>query len=293
MIRKLPPLTALKAFDSVARHQSFTKAAEELGVTQSAVSKQIALLEDHLGVLLLERTPRSVRLTACGKQYSESIIPAFSLLVEATGLLTGGENRENKLVINIMPSMSVYWLIPRIAAFRQAHPGLSVHINEGDGVDVDFTALNCDVAIRASQVMPIQTGAYGFMGERMYLVCSPMLLDGRPAPEEFKDLLQYDFLEHSSRPSLMQKVAKGQGCEEFSPAEIIEFEHFFMVHEAVKRGLGTALLPSFIVEADIASGHLVHLLNVECVSGYEYYALYDLRKRLQPNVKKFLKWLRT
>src|SRR5690606_14082441 len=146
MARRLPPLNALRAFEAAARHLSFTRAAEELFVTQAAVSHQIRLLEDHLGLKLFRRLNRKLLLTEAGQQYLPSVRSAFDELNAATQRLEAGD-RQGILTVSVIPSFAARWLVPRLGRFREAHPEIDLRL-AATLANVDFTRDDVDVGIR-------------------------------------------------------------------------------------------------------------------------------------------------
>ena len=156
MSRRLPPLNALKAFEAAARHLSFTKAAEELYVTQAAVSHQIKTLEEHLGLKLFLRKNRSLLLTEEGQGYFLDIKEIFTQLIDATEKLLA-RGAKGSLTVSLTPSFAIQWLVPRLSLFNELHPEIDVRIKAQDqdenslSDDVDiaiyYTVKRCDVCI--------------------------------------------------------------------------------------------------------------------------------------------------
>ena len=151
MKRKLPPLNSLKSFEAAARHLSFTNAAAELCVTQGAVSKQIKTLEEYLGVEIFKRTSKGLKLTEQGEDYYRNLHEIFNNIASTTDYIFGYVKTDNKLTINILPSLSTNWLIPQIQDFKDNNPYIDVVINIGDGNELDFEKSNADVAIRVAE----------------------------------------------------------------------------------------------------------------------------------------------
>ena len=181
MSKRLPPLNALRVFDAAARHLSFTRAADELFVTQAAVSHQIKSLEDFLGLKLFRRRNRSSLLTEEGQSYFQDIKEIFSQLTEATRKLQA-RSAKGALTVSLLPSFAIQWLVPRLSSFNSAYPGIDVRIQAVDRQE-DKLADDVDVAIF---LWPRQLA--GLACEKLYAeyllpVCSPLLLTGDKAPE--------------------------------------------------------------------------------------------------------------
>ena len=285
MRRNLPPLNSLKAFEAAARHLSFTRAADELCVTQGAISKQIKILEDFLRQALFSRVPGGLLLTDKGKQYLANISSSLDIIDRATNLLVGGNN---VFTINILPSLSTYWLIPHIEDFQKKNPDIVVRVITGDGFDIDFDALSADIAIRGNNKPFDNLINIPLMKEEMRLVCSPLLLEG--AAFDPKDITDYVLLEHTCRPQVWMDWMKHVAIE--TPIKnTLGFEHFFMLIEAAKKGLGFALIPDFLVENDIEQGNLVNPLGITYKTDFIYYLLYSRRNNNNKYIKVFSTWL--
>ncbi len=197
MSKRLPPLNALRVFDAAARHLSFTKAAEELFVTQAAVSHQIKSLEDFLGLKLFRRRNRSLLLTEEGQSYYLDIKEIFSSINEATRKLQA-RSAKGALTVSLPPSFAIQWLVPRLSGFNSAYPGIDVRIQAVDREE-DKLADDVDVAIFYGR------GNWpGLRAERLYAeyllpVCSPSLLTGDHPLKTAEDLAYHTLLHDVSR----------------------------------------------------------------------------------------------
>src|SRR5258707_89977 len=194
---RLPALDLLVGFESAARHLSFTKAGEELFLTQSAVSRQIKDLEEQLGAPLFERRHRALSLTEAGQQFYVSAAPGLATMRSATERLRAHSGRRRPLSVTTTHSFAALWLIPRLAGFTRTHPGIDVRITADIRVQ-DLERDGLDLAIRHGPPSLAGPDAVRRMGERVFPVCSPKLLNDskRPLknPEDLKHhiLLQYD-----------------------------------------------------------------------------------------------------
>ena len=179
MSKRLPPLNALRVFDAAARHLSFTRAADELFVTQAAVSHQIKSLEDFLGLKLFRRRNRSLLLTEEGQSYFQDIKEIFSQLNEATRKLQA-RSAKGALTVSLLPSFAIQWLVPRLSSFNSAYPGIDVRIQAVDREE-DKLADDVDVAIFYGRGNWPGLRVEKLYAEYLLPVCSPLLLTGEKA----------------------------------------------------------------------------------------------------------------
>lgn len=196
MSKRLPPLNALRVFDAAARHLSFTKAAEELFVTQAAVSHQIKSLEDFLGLKLFRRRNRSLLLTEEGQSYYLDIKEIFTSLNDATRKLQA-RSAKGALTVSLLPSFAIQWLVPRLSSFNSAYPGIDVRIQAVDR-DEEKLADDVDVAIfMAGQLAGLRVEK--LYAEYLLPVCSPLLLTGNHPLKTPADLQHHTLLHDASR----------------------------------------------------------------------------------------------
>ena len=192
MSRRLPPLNALRAFEAAARNLSFTRAADELFVTQAAISHQVKALEEYLGITLFRRYNRRLELTEAGRAYLPGLRDAFDQIDLATKRLTPrSENRSLK--ISVLPSFAAKWLMPRLAGFQIRHPDIDVLVSASDGL-IDFVHDDFDLALRYGPgIYPgLQTDF--LMGDQVFPVCSPRLLEGERPLRRPEDLSHHTLL---------------------------------------------------------------------------------------------------
>lgn len=268
MASPLPPLNAVVAFEAAARHLSISHAATELYVTHGAISKQIRTLESFLGCELFVREHRRISLTPEGSRYLPHVQSALQTLGSATSELKQHRAGSGTLSINVLPSLSIQWLIPRLEEFRNRHPRLFVDLSIGD-FDVDFRRQTYDIAIRSGTQPPADCRHIKLMDEEMCLVCSPMLAAQLSAPE---DLNRMTLLKHTSRPSNWRDWALQAGVS-LTTEEKFGVEHFYMLAQAVASGMGVALIPRFFIEPQLADGSLVIPFDIPYRSQYSYYLL--------------------
>jgi DNA-binding transcriptional LysR family regulator len=292
MRRKLPSTAALAAFEAAARHQSFTKAAGELAVTQSAVCRQIASLESFLGVALFRRSQRGVGLTEAGQRYARSVAARLDE-VERDTLALMAEARQGghggSLELAVVPTFATHWLLPRLGRFQAAHPGITVHFSSRTRPFL-FAETELDAAIHAGTGLWPGAEGRALMPEPLVTVASPALA-ARKQRWVPADLAQLPLLQASTRPYAWRHWFESQGVQVDHDMSGPRFELFSMLGEAAAQGLGVALVPRMLVEGELRSGRLVKLLPQEIQSDRRYYLLYPEHKAASPALKAFADWL--
>ena len=238
MSKRLPPLNALRVFDAAARHLSFTRAADELFVTQAAVSHQIKSLEDFLGLKLFRRRNRSLLLTEEGQSYFQDIKEIFSQLTEATRKLQA-RSAKGALTVSLLPSFAIQWLVPRLTSFNSAYPGIDVRIQAVDRQE-DKLADDVDVAIFYGRGNWPGLRVEKLYAEYLLPVCSPLLLTGDKALKTPADLAQHTLLHDASRRD-WQTYTRQLGLSHINVQQGPIFSHSAMVLQAAIHGQGVAL----------------------------------------------------
>ncbi|PJI38656.1 transcriptional regulator GcvA [Ferrovibrio sp.] len=288
--RTLPSLNALRAFVAAGRHLSFTRAADELHVTQGAVSRLVKQLEEDLGVSLFSRGPRGLELTEAGAAYLPPLTDAFERMLAATRLIARSTRPANRLAITMLPTFAMRWFMPRLADFHQLNPEIAVDVTSADRL-VDFAAEPVDVGIQyGSDRWPDDLHAEFLFAETVTLVASPALLKRKPLHKP-DDVKRHTLLTHSTRPEAWAEwfaAANLKGQAPHGPA----FEHFFMSIEAAVNGLGLALVPDFFVASELRDGRLVEPLpNLRLQRPGGYYLLCLKGREREPAVRAFRNWL--
>jgi LysR family glycine cleavage system transcriptional activator len=283
---KLPPLAAIRAFEAAARHQSFTRAAEELGMTQAAVSYQIRLLEDRLGAPLFRRLPRQVVLTDAGRQLAPAVTEAFEALRAAFEGV--GRTVDNRLSISVIPTVAAQWLVPRLGRFQEAHPGIAVHIEASNDV-IDLTRDGFDLAIRSGTGTWPGLEAHLLIGSRFTPVCSPALLQGRDVRTP-ADVLNLPLIGPGDPWWTEWFAAAGLGAVDVSdrPGPTLHTQHFEGM--AAMAGQGVALVNPHFFAADIAAGRLVQLFDLVVEADRSYWLVYPSGRRRSPKIRAFRDW---
>ncbi len=266
--RLLPPTGALAAFVAAARHESFSRAGAEVGLTQSAVSRQIAQLEEWLQLALFRRKGRRVELTPEGRAYADSVGPALDRIRSATeAALNRRSDRE--VAIATLPSFGMRWLAPRLAGLTARHPDIIVNF-AARSFPFSYSDEPFDAAIHFG--LPDWPGARHdlLFREEAILVCAPAQLARSPI-ERPEDVLRWPLLVQSSRASAWSRWLRAAGVSAEPPAPSGSFEQFLMLAQAAAGGAGAALIPRFLIEPELASGVLVSPLDISLASEEAYY----------------------
>lgn len=291
MTARLPSLNGLRAFEAAARHLSFTLAAQELNVTQTAISHQIRRLEEELGIRLFIRQSRSLALTPQAAEYLPGIRAAFQDLRTATDRLLRKDD-DRVLTISTLTSLAVKWLLPRLSSFQEQHPEIDVRITTSTEL-VDFRTSNVDAAIRYGQGRWPGLDAEWLMAEHLFPVCSPKLLTGERALRRPEDLEHATLLHTSSTIDDWRLWFTAAGLPaHLSQNRGLTFDLAFMTIQAAIDGLGVAMGQTAYVADDIANGRLVVPFNVSMPSA-GYYFVTPQDRPATSKLKLFRDWLRT
>ncbi|MGN7294148.1 LysR family transcriptional regulator [Rhizobium sp. SAFR-030] len=285
--RLLPSTAALAAFESVARLGSFSSAADELSLTQGAISRQISGLEEQLGIVLFDRSSRGVALTEPGRSYAKAIGSALSQ-IRAASLQVMTKRHGDTLNLAMLPTFGTRWLLPRIPRFVAQHPDITLNFATRIGI-FDFERDGLDVAIHIGQ--PNWPGAECtfLMDEMVVPVCSPKFQADHPV-QSAEDLMRLPLLHMASRPGGWAHFFETLGVPG-APAQGMRFEQFASVGQACSAGLGVALMPLFLIDAELKSGALVQALPQQVRSPSSYYLVAPITKMDFRPVALFRAWL--
>lgn len=297
---RLPPLTALRAFEAVGRLGNVREAADELNVTPAAVSHQIRTLEDHLGVELFVRGARGLQLTEPGAEFLAAATEAFRTLHDGVERLARRSCVE-RLVVNSLPSFAANFLVPRLAQFHREHPTIELEINTGGrfGEVVDLRGLGADIAVRAG----LDKGAFpGLLAERlvpevMFPVCTPSVRDG-PSPVRTPDDLVNQTLIIVSRtpegwPEWIEHARTlGWRMEGLDPHHGLRFDTIQLATTAALQGMGVVIGRRPLIDNFLASGVLVAPFDIEVTSKIAYWLVYSPAMAGAPRLQAFRSWLR-
>ncbi len=289
MSRKLPPLNALRAFESAARHLSFTRAAEELHVTQAAISHQVKSLEDYLGIKLFRRFNRSLLLTDEGQGFLPGLTKAFDLLDESTRRLAK-KDAGGALTVSVLPSFAARWLVARLGRFRRAHPEVDLRIDPNAGL-ADFAHGDVDIGIRYGKGNYPGLHAVRLMAEDIFPVCSPALMEGEHPLKHPEDLAHHTLL-HDDGHGDWRTWLLANEVENVDPNRGTVFTDSSMLVEAAKRGQGVALARSVLAGDELEAGTLVRPFGDQSVPAeYAYYIVCPEDTANLPKIKAFREWL--
>jgi LysR family glycine cleavage system transcriptional activator len=290
MALSLPSLNGLRAFEAAARHLSFTRAAAELNVTQTAISHQIRRLEEQLGLKLFVRRNRALALTREAESYLPAVRAAFEDLRRATQRLKRPQ-RDGLLTLSTLASLAAKWLLPRVVAFQEAHPGLEVRVSASTHL-VDFQREEIDMAVRYGRGDWPGLRAHWLMAEDIFPVCSPALLKGPNPLKRPEDLAHHTLLHATLSREDWQLWLTAAGLPtELAQRRGLTFDQSFMCIQAAIEGLGVALGRSAFVEADIAQGRLVVPFDVVLPAEAGYYIIAPAETADDPKIALFRKWL--
>ena len=288
MVRRLPSLNALRAFEAAARHLSFTRAAEELHVTQAAISHQVKALEEHLGRKLFRRLNRALLLTDDGQAYLPSVSRAFTLLNDATSdLLT--TQAPGPLTVSALPSFAARWLVPRLGRFRQIRPDIDLRIDPSAELS-DFAGGDVDVGIRYGRGKYPGMRADWLMTEDIFPVCSPALLEG-PHPLRDPRDLQHQVLLHDDGHGDWRTWLLAAGVDRVDPARGPIFTDSSMLIQAAMAAQGVALARGVLAADELAAGRLVRPFTLSLPTEYAYYLVCPINTAEQPKIAAFRDWL--
>lgn len=288
MSPRLPPLAALRAFEAAARHLSFTRAADELHVTQTAISHQIRGLEERLGVRLFRRLPRGLVLTEEAQRYLPAVRDAFARLEAATAELVT-ERAGGPLTASVLPSFAVKWLVPRLGRFRAAHPDIDLRISTSQHL-VDFAREDVDVGIRMGRGHYPGLRVDRLFGETLVPVCSPALLEGEHPLRRPEDLRHHVLLHDDDQTGwrLWLDLAGVKGVDA-SRGSI--FTDSAIVVQAAAEGQGVALARTALAAWDLAAGRLVRPFDVTMPHDLAYYLVCPEASAERPRIAAVRAWL--
>ncbi len=291
MTARLPSLNGLRAFEAAARHLSFTQAATELNVTQTAISHQIKRLEEELGVRLFVRQNRALSLTPAAKEYLPGIRAAFNDLRLATDRLLRKDD-DHVLTISTLASLAAKWLLPRLSAFQESHPGIDVRITTSTAL-VDFKSDSVDAAIRYGRGQWPGLRADWLMADQLFPVCSPALLTGKKPLRTPEDLADHVLLHTSAGNDddwRLWLTAAGLPTS-LSKQPGISFDLVFMTVQAAIDGIGVAVGRTSYVKDDIAKGRLVVPFEITLPADAGFYLVSPEGRADSPKLSAFRNWL--
>ncbi len=287
-LRQLPALNALRAFEAAARHESFSRAADELFVTHGAVSHQIRALEADLGVILFARDGKRVRLSDIGRQYATEVRTTLATLAEATRRVRAGD-RDRRLVVSMLSSFSARWVTPRIGGFIEQHPEINLELLSTNQL-TDFSREDVDVAIRFASI-----GKYAglhseeLLDEVFFPACSPNFRGGK-LPRTLAEMADAPLLR--SHDELWRPWFDAAGLVDLpEPKRGVLYEDSSNLLQAAIQGQGIALVRRSLAMHEIVAGRLVRLFNIDGPSPWNYYFVCPPALLATQRVQTFRTWL--
>jgi DNA-binding transcriptional LysR family regulator len=288
----LPPLDLIQGFEAAARNLSFTKAAEELLLTQSAISRQIRGLEEHLGVPLFERRARAIALTEQGQVLNRAVSELLERLQQVTDALRS-DGGQRHLTVTTTSGFASLWLIPRLRRFTQLYPDVDVRIS------ATYKAINLerslvDVAVRYCPSDGAPEGAKLLFGEELFPVCSPQLTSEGERPLRTLDDLRHHALLRIDDPNGFLDWGtwlEAQGLTDFKPAASLRFDNYEQMIAAALAAQGVAMGISSLVSRLLEAGQLIAPFSKSVIGTRSYYVISSASTGARPHVEAFVDWL--
>jgi LysR family glycine cleavage system transcriptional activator len=291
MARNIPPLNPLRVFETVARHGSFTNAADELHVSQSAVSRQVSLLEDYLEVKLFHRELRGLALTQAGQAYHQQIAPAFAQLAAATEALYQ-TRRGGPIRLRVYTTFAAKWLLRRLPQFQAQHSDIAVNLST-NVAPIDFATEEVDLAIQFGDGKWNGAQAERLFDDEIAPVCSPALLQAAGgALSGAGDLVRHRLLHSYYRKSDWPDWLAAAGLGPLPPDhDAMMFSSSILTYQAAIDGLGIAVAQVRLLDQELQSGALVQPFDHVLQRPFAYYLLMPRRDTVPRNVAIFRDWL--
>ena len=290
--KTLPPTNSLVVFEAAARHMNFTRAARELEVTQSAVSRQIQLLEDHLGIALFQRQSRGLVLTREGERLHRAVAMGLEHIANVAADLRRNRG-PGELTVATSVTFASYWLMARIAKFRAAHPEIELRLYASAPV-YDLPAEGIDIAVRYGAGEWPGVEATRLFGDEIWPVCSPRYLEGRKAPETCADLLDETLLnlEKFDRNWVTWEMfLSAHGITDEPRHRGFTYDNYMVLIQSALRGEGIALCGRRLAEDFLAQGDLVRPIADTLKSDRGFYLIRPREKQMSHTARQFHDWL--
>lgn len=292
MRRRIPSLTALQCFDASARHLSFTKAAEELALTQSAISRQIKKLEAFLACPLFERVKQRLQLTEVGLAYAKDIREVLDRAETATLRITLGQS--TPLRVGAEPAIAGRWLIPKLGAFRESNPDIEIDLVTDMGLLYgDGNSRGYDIAILYGEGQWSGLNSQLLMEDELVAVAAPKLLAGHKPASEYGGILNWPLLHHSGvlSSSLAWLRHAGLSAVEVERLPGQRLENFQLLLQAAIQGMGVAILPKYFIAEELLEGRLLQACEQLMVCPQSYYVAIPQEMGEQAAVRRVADWL--
>ena len=291
MRRQLPPLNALKTFESAARHLSFLRAAEELSVTPGAVSRQVRALEEWLGIALFKRAHKQVSLTTEGRAYWDDVSPSLESIAAATARIS--ERAQTRpLAIYCYPTFALRWLVPKWRGFYDLHPDIDVQLTTSLRA-VDFARDDFDAAIMVGEGLSERSDlvAHKLVDVELIPICSPQLARGRHGLKKPSDLRRHTLLHNAPRPKDWGRWLDEAGVDGVDPSAGPIFDSLNLSIQAALSGVGVAIAIRALIADELAQGQLIQPFGPTRVSSRPFYLVYPRARGDDPRLQHFATWL--
>lgn len=289
---RLPPANSLVTFEAAARHLNFTRAAAELTVTQAAVSRQVQLLEDNLGLSLFERRPRGLALTAAGLRLHAAVTMGLGHIAGTAADLRR-VRRTGELTVSTSVTFANYWLMSRVAKFRAAHPDIQLRLVASAPVR-DLTASGIDLAVRYGRGRWPGAEAVHLLDNHVFPVCAPAYMARRPPLQSVTDLLQETLLhlvEYDRNWVSWEAWLAAMGVAAPPRGPSLEFDNYLVLTQAVLDGQGIALGGGRLAEDFLARGVLIRPIEAMLRSEQSFYLLVPSDQPLSAQARAFRDWI--
>lgn len=286
---RLPQMSALKAFEASARLQSFTRAADELNVTQAAVSYQIRQLEQDIGVALFHRMHKHLVLTEHALTYLPYVRQSLDMLQEGVEAVTGRKSKDF-FKISATLSLSTRWLVHRIRRYSQSHPGADIRLDAKDHL-VSFDRSDTDIAIRYAPSVAPNLDATLIAKDQVFPVCSPSLLEQDTPLKTPADLAQHTLLHDEMQDVTWQSWLDAAGASQVDGSSGVKLSGTGLSVDAAIAGQGVALGRPLLVADDLVSGRLIKPFDLVLDSQHGYFVVHPPKTKNPDRVASFKAWL--
>jgi len=287
--RLTPSMSLLIAFEAAARRLSFTDAAAELALTQSAVSRQVQALEELLGVPLFRRINRKLSLTAIGASYHREINTALQRIRSASLQAIASGTGRGTLDLAALPTFASKWLLPRLSDFYQKHPGILINLHSRIG-QFDLERAGMDAAISVGDGNWAGLTSYKLLDETLLPIISPTVAATLPV-HEAADICRHLLLRVSGRPDVWARWFEEQGLALSSMNVGPQFELTSHLIEAVSSGIGVGLVPSFLVQDELRTGAVAPAIDLPLTTGLGYFLFVRQHESPLPQIAVFRDWI--